>query len=398
MDWTDDQSRAYEQCLDWIRKGGRGANAQFYISGYAGTGKTSLARYIAREVRGRVLFGAFTGKAASVLRRKGCPNASTIHSLIYRPKGSSLGERIGHLETLIEQGDDDATKMEAWRKELEELQSRDTANFELQQDPEIKDAALVVIDESSMIDSKIGNDLVSFGRPVLWLGDPGQLPPVNGTPFLKREPDAMLDQIHRQAEGSAIIKLAHDIRRGERAKYGSFGDVDILRKADFDWDLVDDADQVICGKNITRHSIIRRIRKKRGIENLYPLKDEKLICVSNNHEEGLLNGVTCTAASDSEVYKKTIDIVIDYEGLKRDLTIDPGHFEESYGKRKSYPKRDTVDHFAFGYCITGHKSQGSQWDHVVICDDRMKVADPEFRQKWLYTCVTRAAKKLTIYA
>ena len=155
----------------------------FRLFGYAGTGKTTLARRIAEDVDGTVVYGAFTGKAASVMRQKGCHDAATIHSLIYRTKEAEEG---GPTFTLNRSG------------------------------PAAK-ADLIIIDECSMVDSDLGNDLLSFERPVLVLGDPAQLPPVRGGGFFtEAEPDVMLTEVHRQAKDDPIVRMAMTMREGGR--------------------------------------------------------------------------------------------------------------------------------------------------------------------------------------
>ena len=70
-----------------------------------------------------------------------------------------------------------------------------------------------MIDECSMVDEELGRDLLSFGKPILVLGDPAQLPPVKGGGFFtETAPDVMLTEIHRQAEGSAIIRASRAAR------------------------------------------------------------------------------------------------------------------------------------------------------------------------------------------
>ena len=155
----------------------------FRLFGYAGTGKTTLARHIAEGVDGKVLFAAFTGKAALVMRSKGCPAASTIHSLIYQARES--GEEV--------------------------------PSFDLWDDAPASKAKLIVIDECSMVDAELGRDLMSFGVPVLVLGDPAQLPPIQGGGFFTdAEPDVMLTEVHRQAQDDPIVRLSMDIRAGNR--------------------------------------------------------------------------------------------------------------------------------------------------------------------------------------
>lgn len=405
MKWTPEQDGALRAVSEWFKH--RSAPS-FYLAGYAGTGKTTLARHFAENVSGVTKFAAFTGKAASVLRKRGCYGATTIHSLIYRPIGQTNAKQQRELEMLIEaeenkDKDDRSPNLAKWRRELADLAERSRAMFELrkEEESEITEADLVIIDECSMIDQKMGRDLERFGVPILYLGDPGQLPPVNGKGLLVgSQPDYVLQEIHRQAAESPIIWLAHQIRQGEHARFGSFGDgeVQILRKAEFDWERVLVADQIICGKNQTRYRLNKGARQRLGFQKLYPLQGDKLICLKNDHDEGLLNGVTCESLHNTVKKGNLLEAQILYEGKAMMHYIDPGHFELNYHRRLSYPPYDTVQHFDYGYAITGHKSQGSQWRDVVVCDDKMKADDIAHRRKWLYTVVTRAEEVLTVYA
>lgn len=400
--WTREQSRALDAVDDWFRAGAQG---RFYLAGYAGTGKTTLARHFAENCGGDVRFAAFTGKAASVLRAKGCPGATTIHKLIYQPKGDSGAGEIEETQNLIQvealKPVPDQEKLATWRRDLERMTADSSAIFQRKADSEIHDADLVIVDESSMVDRRMGNDLESFGVPILYLGDPGQLPPVNGKSHLGgEEPDFMLEEIHRQAADSPIIWLASQVRQGHTVKYGSHGDglVKILRKADWDMDVVMSAGQVITGMNTSRHRITRAMRKFIGFDYIYPLAGDRLICRKNDHDKGLLNGVGCRAVTEGRKRGNIIYLDVEYDG--RDLRgqiCDPGYFEENYKERTNFPRGDGIGHFDYGYCITGHKSQGSQWRHVVVADDQMRANDRFQRQKWLYTVITRAEEELTFY-
>ncbi|MEO8669294.1 MAG: AAA family ATPase, partial [Bauldia sp.] len=169
MLWSPKQDDALRAVSSWLKSGG---TQVFRLFGYAGTGKTTLARHIAEDAGGDVCFAAFTGKAAHVMRRKGCTGAGTIHSLIYRMRG----------------------------------EDEDGPTFVLNDDSAAGKAALIVIDECSMVDADIGRDLLSFGAPVLVLGDPAQLPPIAGGGFFtESEPDSMLTEVHRQAADDPII-------------------------------------------------------------------------------------------------------------------------------------------------------------------------------------------------
>src|SRR5215831_18514137 len=185
--FTPHQDAALTAASDWF-KGARGSASTFRLFGYAGTGKTTLAKHIAEGVDGKVLFAAFTGKAACVMRSKGCLGASTIHSLIYRP-----------LESKEEQ-----------------------PSFELWQQAPASNAKLIIIDECSMVDAELGRDLMSFGVPLLVLGDPAQLPPIQGGGFFTdAKPDAMLTEVHRQARDNPIVRLSMDVREGKRLTPGT---------------------------------------------------------------------------------------------------------------------------------------------------------------------------------
>src|ERR1700741_138997 len=198
-DFTPHQDTAIKAVADWLaaRPGESGTPAVFRLFGYAGTGKTTLAKHIAEGVDGRVLFAAFPGKAAQVMRSKAGQGATPIHSLIYRP---------------IESGEQ-------------------TPSFELFDDAPASKAKLIVIDECSMVDAELGRDLKSFGVPLLVLGDPAQLPPIQGGGFFTdAEPDSMLTEVHRQAQDNPIVRLSMDIRAGNRPTVGDYGETQVVTR------------------------------------------------------------------------------------------------------------------------------------------------------------------------
>ena len=59
-----------------------------------------------------------------------------------------------------------------------------------------------------------------------------------------------------------------------------------------------------------------------------------------------------------------------------------------------WEQRKPYDEFDYGYVLTVHKSQGSQWDDVVLFDESFAFQDS--RARWLYTGITRAAKRLSV--
>jgi exodeoxyribonuclease V len=254
--FTPHQDAALTAASHWLKAAG-GRSSIFRLFGYAGTGKTTLAKHIADGVDGKVLFAAFTGKAACVMRSKGCHGASTIHSLIYRARES--GE--------------------------------ETPSFELWNEAPASKAKLIIIDECSMVDAELARDLMSFGVPLLVLGDPAQLPPIQGGGFFTdAEPDAMLTEVHRQAQDDPIVRLSMQIRAGDSLAEGQYGETQVVRRGALDPQRVLNADQVLVGRNATRRAYNGRLREHRGLADALPMAGDKLVCLRNNRRKGLFNG------------------------------------------------------------------------------------------------------------
>src|SRR5258708_22490506 len=187
--FTPHQDAALTAASNWLKAtGGRASISRLF--GYAGTGKTPVAKHLAEGGDGKVLFAAFTGKAACVMRSKGCSGAGTIHSLIYRARES--GE--------------------------------ETPSFELWDEAPASKARLIVIDECSMVDAELARDLMSFGVPLLLLGDPAHLPPIQGGGFSTHpQPHATLTHVHRQAQDDPIVRPSMAIPAGDPLPQGRHG-------------------------------------------------------------------------------------------------------------------------------------------------------------------------------
>jgi len=360
------QDHALNAVAGWLKDkpGTNGTPQVFRLFGYAGTGKTTLAKYLAEHVDGEVKFAAFTGKAASVMRGKGCRGASTIHGLIYRARES--GEEI--------------------------------PSFDLWDDAPASKAELIIIDECSMVDAELGRDLLSFGVPVLVLGDPAQLPPIQGGGFFtEAEPDVMLTEVHRQAQDDPIVRLSMEIRAGEHLEPGRYGETNVIQKGDLDPQRMFEADQVLVGRNATRRTYNIRMRERRGFDDEMPLAGDKLVCLRNNRKKGLFNG-GLWAVKERGARKTgimTLRLLPDDETATRGVKVSvrPECFTGGIDKF-DWHRRKPYDEFDYGYVLTVHKAQGSQWNDVVLFDESF--AFPESRERWLYTGVTRAAKKLTV--
>jgi exodeoxyribonuclease-5 len=361
--FTPHQDAALTAASNWL-KGARGRASIFRLFGYAGTGKTTLVKHIAEGVDGKVLFAAFTGKAACVMRSKGCHSASTIHSLIYRARES--GE--------------------------------ETPSFELWNDAPASKAKLIIIDECSMVDAELARDLMSFGVPLLVLGDPAQLPPISGGGyFTDAEPDAMLTEVHRQAQDDPIVRLSMEIRAGHPLTQGQYGETQVVRRDALDPKRVLDADQVLVGRNVTRRAYNERLRERRGFADALPMAGDKLVCLRNNRRKGLFNGGLWMVKERPKPRRQIIRMHLkpdeDLGERLIKVSVRPECFTGTI-EEFDWPQRKAYDEFDFGYVLTVHKAQGSQWDDVVLFDE--SGAFPDNRDRWLYTGVTRAAKRLTI--
>jgi len=373
MEFSPEQDRALTAVQQWLKAGDRPV---FRLFGYAGTGKTTLARHFAEGVEGEVLFAAFTGKAAQVLRSKGARKASTIHSLIYRPRGE---EEV----------------------EDEETGSKSIApTFSLNRRSPLAEAKLIVIDECSMVDEPLGRDLLSFGTPVLVLGDPGQLPPVSGGGFFtEHEPDFLLEEIHRQARDNPIIDLAQQVREGRAIMYGDYGaTAKVISKTEVTTDQVLAADQVLVGTNRTRRRYNERLRELKGFDGPFPQAGDKLVCLRNDTAKGLLNGSLWTVTSAARTVKSFMNLLMraEDEGIERysaKVKVLKSVFEAPEADIP-WQERRRYDDFDFGYALTVHKAQGSQWDEVILFDESRAFRD--HAQRWLYTGITRASERLTI--
>jgi exodeoxyribonuclease V len=406
---TPKQSLAKDAILRWFCD--PRAPQTFYLAGLGGTGKSTAIEHVVEEIEGRVLFAAFTGRAASVMRRKGCPGATTIHRLAYRPAGDppspesvqKIRDELVRLRKIDEPGaQKTAEQLAEQLRRVEEEEGRKGPRFSLNLDSEIKYAKLVVIDECSFVDERIGRDLESFGTKLLVLGDPAQLPPVYGTGyFTSRDPDFFLDEILRQELDNPIRYLAELARKGQTLPFGKHGESEVLRMGNpIVQDRVLDADIVIVGRNRTRHASNHKIRRLRGREEPTPVVGDRVICLRNDHEAGLLNGtqwIVERCMPDLDHMTAKIEIAsTDKDEKGRVDRVDCEtwlhHFFAREDELDNKKRRDNAE-FDHGDTITCHRSQGGEWPKVVVFDEG--AAFGSNAAKWRYTAASRASKQLT---
>jgi exodeoxyribonuclease-5 len=416
------QAQAIEAIKDWFQNRTKEQQV-FRVFGYAGTGKTTITRHAIAELglasskedcaSGGVLYAAFTGKAALVMTRKGTP-ASTIHSLIYRvseatreeiekikAEAAELRAGIGALAPA------ERLFAESRLRSIEmRLENAHKPAFTLNTESALRDAKLLVLDEVSMVGEEMARDVLSFGRPVLVLGDPGQLPPVKGEgAFTQTEPDVMLTEVHRQAAESAILRLATLARDGRPIPYGKHDAyVWKMRREEVSAAQMLRGGQVICGRNATRLHLNSAMKREAGFSGAYPSgSGEKIICLKNHNVLGLVNGMFLNLKNiieDEDKFSFSAEIETEDGVPCGTHQVYKGHFDDHLRfdpereKRDWQRKRGLIE-AVWGWAITCHKAQGSQWENVIVWDDGIGRAK-EDRARWLYTAITRAERGLVI--
>lgn len=377
------------------------------IAGYAGTGKTYLIRHIIEALGvnpNNVAYIAPTGKAAEVLRKNGNPNAMTAHKLLYYSKKNPDG------------------------------------TFLFKPRARIEDYEIIVCDEISMLSKDLWNLLLGHHKFVIASGDPFQLSPVmragesDQNNHVLEQPDIFLDEVMRQAQDNEIIKVSMDIRAGRPLQYHKGNDVYIIPKGYANVDMYNWGDQIIVGTNAERYKVNNAVRESLGFEG-DPKKGDKVIslgnhwaCLDSSGEASLVNG---TIGYIRDIYSDTIHYPVSakfkkdfpnevpvyhmdirtenyeyYDSLMVDrqaLTSYDGNLflnpYQEYAITKSYMCTNggyiPPYEFNYGYAITCHRAQGSQWDKVLIIEERFPFDKTE-HARWLYTAVTRAAKKVVL--
>jgi exodeoxyribonuclease-5 len=397
---TADQKTADKMIEEWFKSSTRQV---FVLTGFAGTGKTTLLKHTVCNTLNLVpddsaAFVTPTGKAATVLIRSGIP-ATTLHRLIYQ----SITEKV-------------KVEINGKTVEIEKLRFRRREVID-------KSIKLIVLDEASMVSDSVLWDLMEFGVKLLLCGDNAQLPPVEGFNTYLKQPDCILRQIVRQQQDNPIIKLSEMAREGKYIPYGTYGNcVAVIQKRAFiderRKNYLTKADQIICGINRTRVQLNDEIRGMKGFSVL-PENGDKLICTYNNWDEyidedgkfNLVNGIIGTCYDpfyDNGTGIGFMQFMPEFLGklCPEALPFDTGIFTDGKFRYKIgdyFEKFDeegepvgafTLNRFEYGYCISCHKAQGSEFNNVVVFDE--SYAFKEDKARWLYTAITRAKKKLIL--
>jgi len=378
LELSADQKTAVESILEWFHES---PDKRMSLAGFAGTGKTTIIAELLRRLgrKNVVKICAPTGKAASVLRHKGV-SATTLHKLVYAPetvctrclqaiegvKGFDKKVRCPHCKTTT-------VKVRWIRVPLIE-------------------ADLVIVDESSMLNKSMVEDIEELTQKILYVGDHGQLEPIGEDPRIMREPDIRLETIHRQAAQSGIIQLAHHMRRGSAPRHWNgdgYDDARVVGVSKLIPRVLARYDIVLCGYNKTRKAVNAAIRGFLGYSGRLPQAGERLICLQNDSDIGVYNGLLVTVLRQRKSYEyPRFDLIDDAGNEYLDVMVHPDQFSEE--KKLEFINKG-IGLFDFGYCLTVHKSQGSEWGSVAVIEQIARGWDPA---RWRYTAATRAAKKL----
>lgn len=431
------QEDVINKIIHWF---GHSDKPYFYLSGYAGTGKTTLIPHIIERCKlpiDAIELVAPTGKAANVISEKLLKDgivkrARTIHSAIYTPSHFAADVIRAKIEDLQQRNTKDiydADKkttvgmvLRALKQDLRRAEKSEAApEFVMNAGAFSEDTGLIIVDEASMVGLEMAEDLMSFGIPIIAIGDPMQLPPIGkkgkDAPqgFMMHAPDASLTEIHRQALDNPIMWLSLKLRETgiPVLPYGDHGnDVRVIKRRydnvtyDLDRDL-----QLICGTHATRFRVTNRIRRELGIDTDGPQKDEPLMVMKNCvQDKRLVNGTPAycdtnvgTLIDGNDQIKLKFTALVDGNPISYTRMCSQSQFEavrecDKYfhslasNRENNLVKRKSF-WMDFGYQITCHKSQGSQWEEVCVHDESNAFGENAVR--WAYTALTRAEKRMT---
>jgi exodeoxyribonuclease-5 len=421
VELSKEQTTTMKDIFAWLKNwksGGKGSRFTdvYVLAGWAGTGKTTLVTEMLKSMPQEALLDTamvtYTGKASDVLAQKLSDSGArpgyvgTIHSLFYVPSGedNTTGDITFDLKQSKRFVDTDGIKLP--------FMSRDgnwyTVNIKF-----------LIVDELSMIHDEMFRDLTHFDIPILFCGDHYQVPPVNGGTHPRLlQANTELITVHRQALDNPIIKAATFVRTGKNLGFGQL-DKSLIRfrptKTELNALLGRFIDKyfrkeegtgvILCGKNKTRHFYNKKARDQLGFKGTMPKEGELVVCLKNDRETGLKNGTLCKVLTpcvlDGDSKKETrysrgkMQVLPVHGGNPIKVKCHTSCFGSDLSKMDMNIFKDR-QFFDFGYALTVHKAQGSEWDAVFLINQRLYGQSEEEYTRWFYTGVTRASKTLLI--
>lgn len=398
------QLQALDAIAKWLKD--PDGKQKFILFGSAGTGKTTLAKEVAKWQN--TVAVAFTGMAAMQLTLKGLP-AQTVHSYIYIPDQNQMTGSVDYIPSVP--------------MTLPEL---------------------IILDEAGMLGKDDDKVLTDIGARMLVMGDPYQLPAVGQpSPYDNAKPDFELTEIHRQALDNPILYIANELKNKRMPKFGKYGGSHVIRvsqaekKSDYILRRFQGENKIIAGRNKTRRAMNASARELLGFTGSFPNQGETLICLRNESTNGLINGQLWKVLDVTPPFmhtcqylwynkrtgeKEFVDSVWGKHDHVPDFMLDkPVQVEaialrlEAMNTGKEYAltrevivataffmgtqdslhwkQLNGVSHFDYGYCLTGHKAQGSTFHDVFVYDESSIFEEP---YRWLYSAATRPSNNLII--
>ena len=382
IDLTEEQTNLVKKLTEWYKRSSR---QWFSYSGAAGTGKTTVIRAFIEELGlQRYIACAFVGKAVTVLSRQGLP-ASTIHSLIYHVSWIPVMDEKG-LPVLNKDGNPKMKVVFSLKNELP------------------GDLQLIIVDEATMVNDDLAEDILSFGIKTVFIGDNNQLPPVFGVSSVMLNPDFWLTKIMRQAENNPIIYLSQRVLKDLPLQYGIYGKSRVVPSVTLD-ETYTRYDAIIAGKNKVRDDINEYIRYNiKGVTSRLPVIGDKLICRQNDWDRSIEGNIYLTTGMTgivTDIHRSlggnkymSIDFLPEISDEEFfNLLLDTQYIRMNYEDRRNYGF-SRYEKFEYGYCVTCHACQGSQFDNVLFINQWFHDAD--LTKKIQYTAITRAIESIDI--
>jgi exodeoxyribonuclease-5 len=417
IELSDEQTAVMREIRTWYQESDEQVLRLF---GPAGTGKSTMAKHIPEHLgMSGIIYGAYTGKAVNVLRTKECAPANTLHSLCQRPVGTNA-DRLEAIQKRLAEDDLETEERERLLKVAKALDRKvHDPVFVKSEDSDISESPLLIVDEVSMVNQSLGQDLLSYGTKVLVLGDPFQLPPVEGGGFFTHGhpfPTLHLSQIHRQALDSPVLRMATNIRMS------GWGEMTVVSREHLETmpatpQLVG-YDQVLVWRNATRWKIINSIRKYLRRQEGVPDVGDRVICLKNDKDYGIYNGqefevLEVTGTESPGFSDLKLRLIDRSDGREREFPVFWEGFTSKIDSDRSLKSQCLMSRgrrflFTFSQALTVHKAQGSEWDRVLVMaelepfynmstrkGENMSTALESCR-RWLYTAVTRASQDVTL--
>ena len=369
------------------------------ITGGPGTGKTTimgiLGEYFRRNKISSV-FAAPTGRAAKKLSEASGFEASTIHRL------------LGVRRTIETDEDDQLPDRAGQYNSLLFVHGKDNPIH----------CRVIVVDEMSMVDTMLFRhllDSVDKGTSVIFVGDPDQLPSVGCGDILRdliscnSIPRVRLDALHRQSEGGTIAANARLILEGSKPDQTGVDFEIISCKSDEEAQetitrifLEHKEEDIICltptkNENVALGTVQlnKMIQALEATEDLKTLKrgqtltlhvGDRVMQNKNDYSTEWIDPATGEVLQG--IFNGELGVVSDIDPLKSSVTIA---FDE--GKNVEY-KGKLLDNIELAYAVTVHKSQGCEFDRVIIALGKMNAL--LYKRSLLYTAVTRGRMNVTI--